>query len=237
MFYGGLTATGLLSRELSDYWIFIPFRYYHNFRSSLPVKKYNNEVLIFTLNMRQDVEALIEFSRSNFKLSNTEILLSNFCCFLDECRWRNRPCPADKLTRAIINSKGYISPCFYGLEIGRLGDSSVELIERLTLLKNKILKKRGCEKCIIRDKCSKCFFPYPLSDEEFCLLRKRYEYIGRFMDLVKTIRRTKVYYDFSSVKSSDNTVVKFEQNLAIFKTAKRSLLYDFEKESLWIEDK
>lgn len=92
---------------------------------------------------------------------------------LDSCRWLASDCPAATFSRAFIEQNGSISPCFHGGCVGGLGDTRKAVGQKLNDLWEATKLERGCDNCIAKDGCSKCMFPYPLNEKEFCIMKKR----------------------------------------------------------------
>jgi hypothetical protein len=92
--------------------------------------------------------------------------------FLDGCRWGTGLCPALKLRRVFINEFGEILPCLTGQSLGELADSVQDLRNNARRIYAKIREDRKCGKCPADSCCSKCIFPHPLNQKEYCELRR-----------------------------------------------------------------
>lgn len=91
--------------------------------------------------------------------------------FLDGCRWCKGLCPALKLQRVVINKSGEILPCMTGQPLGNLQDSVKDLRDNAKKIYARIREERKCSECPADSRCSKCLFPYPLDQQEYCGLQ------------------------------------------------------------------
>jgi radical SAM protein with 4Fe4S-binding SPASM domain len=115
---------------------------------------------------------LIEISKANDPLNY--ILDSNpLPQFENLCRWTNSQANCQKLETAIIEKDGSIRICWHSDAIGKVGKSFLDIKYRLEELKEKEMMRRNCVQCKIKDTCSKCLFPSPLSSELFCNYRMK----------------------------------------------------------------
>lgn len=92
--------------------------------------------------------------------------------FLDGCRWGMGLCPALKLQRVIINKSGEILPCMTGQPLGKLQDKIQDLRNNAKKIYERIREDRKCEECPADSRCSKCLFPHPLNQQEYCELQR-----------------------------------------------------------------
>ena len=114
--------------------------------------------------------------------------------FLDECRWSDGDCPAARFNRAIIKNDGSIIPCFNGKPIARVGDEQKHIARSISLLWEEAKERRGCRDCPVRDDCSKCLFPYPMDEKEYCQLRRKvYPGLNKFFEQMRRIRKIKAF--------------------------------------------
>jgi len=162
----------------------MPFSKYQN-RNFLP----ENAKLIFTITNKDDVETLIYLSKTSI---NSEIINLQqpypLSCIRDECRWVSEPCPAMKFHRLIIRPSFSIVTCFNGKPIGFVNSSYEEMETTLKNIQKKELSSRNCAKCPVRDACSKCLFPFPLTTEEYCDLKRTHPEIRDYLSLFRTTR-------------------------------------------------
>ncbi len=145
---------------------------------------------IFKLTEREDLEKLLGLISHSDKEVLKGSCFESDGYFLDECRWSKEDCPAIRFQRAIIEDKDLILPCFNGKPIATLDDVRKVIVNNLRLLMYRTQEKRNCQKCAVRDNCSKCLFPYPMDSEEYCLIRRRRHFqIDRFFRLLKITRK------------------------------------------------
>jgi hypothetical protein len=87
--------------------------------------------------------------------------------FLNLCRWSSDQANCKVLETAIIEND-QIKICWYSDPIAKVGDSFERIKENVKKLQDEVIIKRNCEGCIKRDDCTKCYFSYPLTSEQFC---------------------------------------------------------------------
>lgn len=92
--------------------------------------------------------------------------------FLDGCRWSNSLCPALKLRHIFINKNGEILPCMTGQPLGNLTDNVQDLRNNARKIYAQIREERKCGECPADSRCSKCLFPHPLNQQEYCELQR-----------------------------------------------------------------
>ncbi len=103
---------------------------------------------------------------------------------VDACRW-SRSCPAKNLSRLIVDKKLRISTCFHGKIIGKLGEPVEKIKKRCAGYIQSERKKRGCEKCPVKDYCSQCPFLGGIYPETFCRIKREYSArIDKFIALM-----------------------------------------------------
>jgi radical SAM superfamily enzyme YgiQ (UPF0313 family) len=91
------------------------------------------------------------------------------------CRWENadkRPVNCRWLEMVIVDSHNQVRTCWNGEPVGKIGTPLPEIVENLENLHRKAEKKRGCKNCVKEAVCGKCIFPTPLSEAEYCDLRR-----------------------------------------------------------------
>jgi radical SAM protein with 4Fe4S-binding SPASM domain len=81
-------------------------------------------------------------------------------------------CPALKLQRAVINEAGEILSCLTGQPLGKLQDGLQDLRNNAKRIYTRIRKERKCDECPVDSSCSKCLFPHPLNQQEYCELQR-----------------------------------------------------------------
>ncbi|MSP59854.1 MAG: methyltransferase domain-containing protein [Myxococcales bacterium] len=97
---------------------------------------------------------------------------------LDACRLGARRCvsPVDTsgASGAILAPDGAVRPCTHGGEVARSDHSMAEVLSRLRALAVLAEARRGCEACPARAMCSRCLFPGPLDETDYCDLVREY---------------------------------------------------------------
>ncbi|MFX1499874.1 MAG: B12-binding domain-containing radical SAM protein [Promethearchaeota archaeon] len=93
--------------------------------------------------------------------------------FQQLCRWTMDQANCVTLDTAIIGSDDSIRLCWYSKPIGNIFHTFLELNQNLENLRKKRDKERNCMQCKIEESCVKCFFPFPLSIEEYCEKRRK----------------------------------------------------------------
>ena len=112
------------------------------------------------------------------KLTRKESLFSDlfdappYPHFAALCRWEKEGANCISLDTAIVDKEGNIRICWNGDVIGRIGVPFPEIREKLNHLKGQVEKQRGCNDCPKVQVCSRCMFPHPLEEQEFCTLKK-----------------------------------------------------------------
>lgn len=91
---------------------------------------------------------------------------------LDLCRWGARRCTAPRsfegAAGAILDTAGGIRPCAHGQRIGTVDEPTQVLADRLALRAQEAALRRGCAGCPASALCSRCLFPAPLPEAEYC---------------------------------------------------------------------
>lgn len=130
---------------------------------------------IYCMKDKTDVNFLIELSDKLCRFINNGKLEPRVWLdgvFLDGCRWHSNLCPALKMRRSFINKNGEILPCMTGQSLGSLSDSVQDLRNNAKKIYAEIRMERKCDGCPADSRCSKCLFPYPLNQQEYCELQR-----------------------------------------------------------------
>ena len=90
------------------------------------------------------------------------------------CRWTDNQANCSKLETAIIGKDDSIRICWYSEPIGKVGTSFSDILQILQNLHKEKEEKRKCNECIKKNTCLKCLYPYPLSTEQYCQLRRNF---------------------------------------------------------------
>jgi len=148
-----------------------------------------NAKVTLTITNKDDIEALTHLAKTSI---NSDFINLEHpyppSCIKDECRWASEPCPAMNFHRLIIHPDLSIVTCFDGDVVGCLNSSYEEIEATLKHIREKELSRRNCDACPMEDHCSKCLFPFPLTAEEYCNLRRAHPEIGDFIGLLRSIR-------------------------------------------------
>jgi radical SAM superfamily enzyme YgiQ (UPF0313 family) len=92
--------------------------------------------------------------------------------FANLCKWTKNLSNCKKRNTLLVNDKSEIRLCWFGREIGKVGQSYTEIIQNIELYLNETTERRGCESCTAKDNCCRCLTPFPVSDAEYCTMRK-----------------------------------------------------------------
>jgi anaerobic magnesium-protoporphyrin IX monomethyl ester cyclase len=115
------------------------------------------------------------------------------------CRWEKGEANCSILETLIVDSKNNIKPCWNGEPIGRVGMPFPSIKENLKKIHLETREKRDCQQCKQQKGCSKCIFPQPLSENEYCHLKQAFN-AGEPAGLIRTIDTLK------DLKLSDVTI-------------------------------
>jgi len=157
------------SFDFSYQYKIVPFKYAKNGKR----RGVSSPVLLYSTRDEDDIESLkfhLGGFAANFEKAGIGRLLRQNAAVEDACRFRPSMCPATKPGKLHIRRDGTISPCLFGGEIGRIGDSLEKIRKRVMNMISDVEKERGCSECSAKDICPRCLFPYPLSSEEYCSL-------------------------------------------------------------------
>lgn len=146
------------------------FKEYLNDESSLE----SDTTLLLEL-LEKDKGFFMKFVKD---LTNNQInkmpsrLCKNSVKILNQCMWCDVSCVKTCIRKIEITNKGDIKCCFN--KKGTLShiNNNKSLTEIITKLSIKKQEERGCASCKVKDICSKCLFPDPFTDEEYCNIRR-----------------------------------------------------------------
>ncbi len=193
----GLSPDGFYPPHMHDFYL-TPLRDFERLQDVLPKLVSAKSICLFSLENVQDIsvfEQLIENLQAG--LSGIPPLFVDYRCgIMDECRWSANACPAAGLSRLNLNERG-ISPCINGRVMGQLADEPALINDRLRALKKKTEQERGCQHCAVQAECSRCLFPYPLADTDYCHFRRKHPRLGEVMSLVSYLRKIFLYRQLS----------------------------------------
>ncbi|MCD6310538.1 MAG: B12-binding domain-containing radical SAM protein [Candidatus Eremiobacteraeota bacterium] len=168
--------------SLSNSFLLAPLKDYNNVRRDHGpghIRRYPH--FIFTIDDSEDFAVWEEFlADKNVNRDQTGLgKLANLnAVLLDGCRWGSRKCPAITLEKIHILPSGDLVPCANGGVIGKVGEPISTIQKRIEKLYKDEIKKRGCSGCPALNYCSQCLFPYPLTPDEYCELRRRFLNMG-----------------------------------------------------------
>jgi radical SAM superfamily enzyme YgiQ (UPF0313 family) len=110
------------------------------------------------------------------------------------CRWECRMPNCNTLETVIVDALDNIKTCWNGKPIGKVGMPLPEIIKTLKKLHLETRDKRNCVHCPRKSSCTRCVFPCPLSEEEYCHLKRDFHTEGaaelmRMSDMFKDLSR------------------------------------------------
>lgn len=115
------------------------------------------------------------------------------------CRWEKGNVNCRRLETLIVDSKNKIKPCWNGKPIGCVGMPFPAIVENLKKIHQETREKRDCRQCKQRVGCSGCIFPHPLSETEYCHLKRAFN-TGDPAGLLR------ILHAFKEMKSSGVTI-------------------------------
>jgi len=115
-----------------------------------------------------------------------------FPYFANLCKWTKGISNCQKRNTLIINDKSEVRLCWFGRKIGKVGQSYTEIFEKFESYELKISNQRKCNQCIAKGYCNKCISPFPVSDKQFCTMRKKND-ISEIAELVMSFDVFKQY--------------------------------------------
>lgn len=170
-----------------------------DFSRIMPEDNGKKKEIILSLSTLDDIRELASLFSNSEKVTLDINKIKPECDFLDACRWFPGECPSATLSRAIVDKNGSIKTCFNGPAIAKIGDERESILKKLKLLFEDTKKRRGCFKCAVRHNCSKCLFPHPFTDEEYCRIRRgsssviKMEAINKAFKFFKLIMMIKLF--------------------------------------------
>jgi len=136
--------------------------------------KYYN--MICTEDDMEDPIALYDLlvNISNNKVLYNELLESKMLPYFQNlCRWTNQKANCRMLETAIVGSDDSIRICWKSNSIGNIRMSFHDIKNVLDQKDMETRNLRNCNSCKRVKSCTKCFFPSPLSSEEYCECKKK----------------------------------------------------------------
>jgi len=95
-----------------------------------------------------------------------------FPYFANICKWTKVLSNCREKNTLFVNDRHDVRLCWYGQNIGRVGQSYDSIIESFEYHQRLMSEQRKCDICNARDRCTKCISPFPLSDEDYCFKQK-----------------------------------------------------------------
>lgn len=108
------------------------------------------------------------------------------------CRWGQKIPNCRSLNTVIVDSHNNVKTCWNGKTIGKVGMAFNELEKNLQDLHRAIENKRDCQNCPRQAQCTRCIFPAPLTEGEYCDLKKS-------CDTVKTAELIRTFDSFKEL--------------------------------------
>jgi hypothetical protein len=88
------------------------------------------------------------------------------------CRWENGCTNCRSLDTVIVDAEQNVRTCWNGQPVGKVGVPLPVIMENIKNIHRETEKKRACLDCSKNSICTKCIFPHPLAEGEYCHLRK-----------------------------------------------------------------
>jgi len=144
---------------------------------------------LFTCEEVQDVEALDSFVGTYVQDGILTFPVQDVPgTLVGACRWGESVCPAVSGSILVLDGEKVL-PCYYGEEVGAIGDSIQNLRENVKTLLREKEKERDCQNCHVKRECSRCLFPHPFTDAEFCKLKREYPDLSKLITVMKWLHR------------------------------------------------
>lgn len=88
------------------------------------------------------------------------------------CKWEQGCTNCQSLDTVIVDADQNVRTCWNGQPVGKVGVPLPEIMENIKNIHRETKKKRACLNCSKNSSCTKCIFPHPLAEGEYCHLRK-----------------------------------------------------------------
>jgi len=134
-----------------------------------------------TMSRPSDIDTFVSMMRridkqdGCFQLKDPGFYL-HWNAFWDECRWGAGKCPASIGKKIVFRGDG-CSSCYHAERISGYDDGLDGYLDAVNERIQEHEDVRGCKTCSIRDECSRCPSPHPLTDAEYCRTRRAYPFI------------------------------------------------------------
>lgn len=108
------------------------------------------------------------------------------------CRWGSGCANCIELETAIVDGEGNVKTCWNGLPVGKVGMPITEIHDNIKNIRREKERSRGCGVCTKNTACTRCIFPGPLSENEYCHLKRAFDTeavtkVIRHLDVLKEI--------------------------------------------------
>ncbi len=108
------------------------------------------------------------------------------------CRWGNGCTNCKELETAIVDGEGNVKTCWNGSPVGKAGMSVADIHDNIKNIRREKERSRGCRACKKNTACTRCIFPGPLSESEYCHLKRAFDTeavtkVIRHLDVLKEI--------------------------------------------------
>ncbi len=148
-------------------------------------------------------EKLVNLARENQRRGS----ISLRCCFpfhlLDGCKLAADSCPAGRLSRVLVRMDRRVSACAWGRPLATVGASSERILDEILRDQERAFRRRGCHKCASARFCSKCPYPDPFTERQFCVLvRQHGELLQAFIRLLYLIGELTEEQDGTGISAS-----------------------------------
>ncbi|MGD2250628.1 MAG: radical SAM protein [Candidatus Methanofastidiosia archaeon] len=173
-----------------------------------PFNVYTGGDCLISLDSVKDVESLAQFLESHecngiVTFSMNELGRSTI---ISGCKWRSTVCPALNGGILVLDGNTVLS-CYTGGPIGNVGDDITNIREKAQKILKEKEETRRCHACPVYTECSRCLYPAPFSDAEFCTLKQKYPDISQLITVLEWARQ------FSP---GDHDVIQFSTGAPLF---------------------
>ncbi|UCH92307.1 MAG: radical SAM protein [Candidatus Aminicenantes bacterium] len=107
------------------------------------------------------------------------------------CRWEKSSANCRTSGTVIIDADNNVKTCWHGNAVGKVGMPFPGILENLKNIHRATENKRGCMNCNKQAECTKCIFPGPLFDKEYCDLKRNFN-TGETAELIRAFDFFKV---------------------------------------------
>ncbi|MCL5035665.1 MAG: B12-binding domain-containing radical SAM protein [Chloroflexi bacterium] len=158
-------------------------------------------IFYYEISSRRDVKSFIKGMKSQPAIMENSIIdrmLQDGVLLASACRFMGRPCSALSVQKFHVRKNGEITTCGHGDKIGVVGDSMDDLENNVRKLAVEMEKRRGCSGCRAKDRCARCLFTSPFTEDEYCDFVREAGWLTRmlrFIMMCHDSKLTEVYFD------------------------------------------